>query len=143
MIGCVVVTHGNLGKALAECAETILGPQEKLFTLAVTDLTMQDENLRERLMEVVDEADQGEGVLVYTDLFGGTPANLAISMLGVRSVEVLVGVSLPMLLKGLLLRTQSPHISLQEISRLAEEAGKKQIALISDFMRQEIGGPVP
>lgn len=134
MIGVVVVGHGGLGAALLESASMILGPQMSVFSVSISSLSIQMEGVRQELLSVIDQADQGEGVLLLTDLFGGTPSNLAISTLGIRKVEVIAGVNLPMLLKALTLREQEPVLSLQEICRLSEEAGKRQISVVSTLV---------
>lgn len=134
MIGFVVVAHGGLGRALIDSAEMILGQQECVFDVSVSSLSMKIDDLREELLEIIDKADQGDGVLVFTDLFGGTPSNLAISTLGIRNVEIIAGVNLPMLLRGLILRGQNPRCTLQEVCHRTEESGRKQISIVSDLV---------
>lgn len=134
MIGLVVVAHGDLGGALVKSAEMILGPQGRVYCVSISSLSVQIEDLRDDLLVMIDKAEDGQGVLLLTDLFGGTPSNLAISTLGIRNVEVIAGVNLPMILKALTLREQSQDLSLQEVCRLSEEAGKKQISVVSELI---------
>jgi PTS system mannose-specific IIA component len=131
MVGIVIVSHGQLGAALVDSAEMILDRKEKIFSVSVSSVSTKVEQMRDDLLQVIDQANEGSGVIILTDLFGGTPSNLSISALGIRNVEVVAGVNLPMLLKLLMLREQCSEISLEDACILAEEAGKKQISIAS------------
>lgn len=131
MIGLVIVAHGDLGAALIRSAEMIFERPEKVFSVSISNLSSQVEALREDLLKVIDQANEGDGVLVMTDLFGGTPSNLSISALGIRPIEIIAGTNLPMVIKALSLREQFPNMPLAEVSTLVEEAGKRQISIAS------------
>ncbi|MDR1907398.1 MAG: PTS mannose transporter subunit IID [Holosporales bacterium] len=131
MIGIVIVSHGQLGAALVESAEMILDRKENVFTVSVSSISAQVDKMRDDLLRIIDQANEGDGVVILTDLFGGTPSNLSISTLGIRNVEVVAGVNLPMVLKLLSLRERCPGISPSDACVLAEEAGKKQISIAS------------
>lgn len=130
MIGMVLVSHGNLGVALREALEHVVGPQRNIATVSVgadTDIEIQRQEIAARITEV----DTGDGVVVLTDMFGGTPCNLSMSMLGRQDVEVIAGVNLPMLVKFAKIR--GTH-SLTEAVRYAEAAGRKYIACGSEVV---------
>jgi len=98
LIGLVIVTHGQLAKELRLATEHVVGPQEKLETICIgPDDDM--EQRRDDIRAAIDKVDSDTGVILLTDMFGGTPSNLAISMLQDGKVEVLAGVNLPMLIK--------------------------------------------
>jgi PTS system mannose-specific IIA component len=99
--------------------------------MSVSSISAKIDQMRDDLLKVIDQANEGNGVIILTDLFGGTPSNLSISALGIRNVEVVAGVNLPMLLKLLMLRESCLEVSLGEACMLAEEAGKKQISIAS------------
>jgi PTS system mannose-specific IIA component len=98
MVGIVLVTHGKLGQELLRTAEGIVGPVAGARSVSIEP---QDgmEQIREKMAQAIGEVDGGDGVLVLTDMFGGTPANLALTFLDERRVEVVTGVNLPMMLK--------------------------------------------
>jgi PTS system mannose-specific IIA component len=131
MIGIVIVSHGKLGGALIKSAEMILARKEKIFSVSVSSVSTEIEEMRGSLLKTIDEANTGDGVIVLTDLFGGTPSNLAISALGIRDIEIIAGVNLPIVLKLLTLREQTPTLSLSDVCSQAAEAGKKQISIAS------------
>ena len=98
MIGMVLVTHGALADEFKSALEHVVGPQEGVEAIAIgPDDDM--EQRREDILAAVERADQGQGVVILTDMFGGTPSNLAISVMQNRQVEVIAGVNLPMLVK--------------------------------------------
>jgi PTS system mannose-specific IIA component len=137
MIGIVVVSHGQLGKALVDSAEMILQEKVKnVLCFSISSITTRINEMRDELLCCIDQVKEDQGVIVLTDLFGGTPSNLSISLLGIRPVEVIAGVNLPMLLKLLTLRDQCPGLDLKDACILAEEAGKKQISIASDFIKK-------
>src|SRR3989338_1283200 len=98
MIGVIVLTHGSLSESLIATLESIMGEQERVA--AITIYPSDDaEKKREELYEKINQLNMGKGVLILTDMFGGTPSNLAMSALGVKPIEVIAGVNLPMLIK--------------------------------------------
>jgi PTS system mannose-specific IIA component len=131
MIGIVVVTHGQLATELLHAAETIVG---ELPRFAAVSIGWHEDagDAREEIAQAVARVQQGDGVLVLTDMFGGTPSNLAMSFLGGDHVEVVTGVNLPMLIKLAGLRTQA---SLVDAAREIREHGRNAIWVASDLLR--------
>jgi len=131
MVGAVVITHGELGKALLDAARMIKGGMDKIKPVTIEDYNDVDA-LRERLLHAVSEVDGGDGVMVFTDLFGGTPTNIAMSILEDRDVEIMTGVNLPVLIKFDSLRDGK---SLREVATFLEEYGRKSMAIAGDMLR--------
>jgi PTS system mannose-specific IIA component len=130
MIGIVIVTHGNLGREFRVALEHVVGPQEQIETIAMAP----DDNMDERrctIMRAIDQVDRGEGAVLLTDMFGGTPSNLAISFMDRKGVEVIAGINLPMLVKLARVREE---LALSEAARLAQEAGRKYIHIASQVL---------
>ncbi len=133
MIGLVLVTHGHLAEEFRAALEHVVGPQAQIETISIgPDDDM--ERRRQNIMSAIQRADSGGGVIVLTDMFGGTPCNLAISLLDAGHVEVIAGVNLPMLIKLARIRGETP---LQQAVTYAQEAGRKYIAVAS----QVLAGP--
>jgi len=133
VIGLVIVTHGQLAVELRRAAEHVVGPQEHIETVCIgPDDDM--ERRRDDIRAAVTRADQGKGVILLTDMFGGTPSNLAISMLKDGSVEVLAGVNLPMLIK---LAEARKTANLMEAAEKAKDAGQRYIAIASKILAGE------
>jgi PTS system mannose-specific IIA component len=140
MIGVVIATHGRLAEETLACAEAIVGPLARARAVAVSSAIPLDA-ARESIAAAIREVDEGDGVLVLTDMLGGTPANLALGFLG-EKVDVVTGVNLPMLLKLSTCRT--PGARLGEVARLICAYGQKNITLASDVLRpRAAGGPAP
>jgi len=132
MIGIVLVTHGNLARGLIAALEHVVGPQQCVSAVCIgADDDM--EKRRAEILESVKACDTGDGVIVLTDLFGGTPCNLAISIMGHARIEVLAGVNLPMLVKLASVRTRP----IAEAVRVVQEAGRKYITIASRILAQE------
>jgi PTS system mannose-specific IIA component len=130
MIGMVLVTHGALAIEFKSALEHVVGPQDFVETVAIGP----DDDMEERrndILNCVDRADQGQGVVILTDMFGGTPSNLAISIMQQREVEVIAGVNLPMLVKLARIRGES---SLETAVVKAQEAGRKYINIASQIL---------
>jgi PTS system mannose-specific IIA component len=132
MIGIVVVSHGRLADEFVAAAEHVLGPQEQMRAVAIGP---QDdmEHRRCDILEAVKAVDRGDGVVIVTDMFGGTPSNLAISIINQVKIEVIAGVNLPMLIK---LAEVRPRLKLPEAALAAQEAGRRYIRVAS----VELGG---
>ena len=130
MIGLLIVTHCNLGKELLNAAEFIVGRIEAADAIAVT-ATTGSESLRNGIKEKVALLDHGAGVLILTDMFGGTPSNLSLSFLQEDRVEVLTGVNLPMVIAIVQYRAS---LKLSELADKAKEAGKTGISLASKLL---------
>ena len=127
MIGLVIVTHGGLAREFRAALEHIVGPQERLETISIgpeDDMVAR----RREILDAVAATDTGDGVILLTDMFGGTPANLAISILDEANVEVIAGINLPILVKLASVRNESP---LSEAVVIARDAGRKYIKVAS------------
>ncbi|MEL6422711.1 MAG: PTS sugar transporter subunit IIA [Pseudomonadota bacterium] len=122
MIGLVIVTHGALADEFRAAVEHIVGPQKQLATVGIGP-SDDMEGRRSDIVGAVTDVDSGEGVVILTDMFGGTPSNLAISLMGERNVEVIAGVNLPMLIK----LAKSRQLDVSAAVRAALDAGKKYI----------------
>lgn len=132
MIGLVIVTHGNLGLEMRRVLEHVVGPQEFVETVSFgADDDMEER--REDIRKAIEATDQGEGVIVLTDLFGGTPSNIAISMMPDNKVEVIAGINLPLLVK---LASARKCGNIEEAASAAQEAGRKYIQVASALMNQ-------
>jgi PTS system mannose-specific IIA component len=127
MIGLVLVTHGRLAVEFRSALEHVVGPQTQIE--AVTIGPDDDvEQCRKDIIEAVKRVDTGEGVAILTDMFGGTPSNLAISCMGRPNVEVLAGINMPMLVKLAKIRDEAP---LEEAVAAAQAAGRKYVTIAS------------
>jgi len=132
MIGIVITTHCNLGDALIDAAEFILGKRPEAMASVSIDLNENAEILRKKIAEGIKKVDQKKGVLILTDMFGGTPSNLSYSFLEEGHVEVLSGVNLPILIRVANIRDDEDLSSL--VVNL-EAFGKKSISLASGILK--------
>ena len=132
MVGFVVATHGRLAEELLHTAEGIVGPVEACEAVSIGASGSSMDDCRARLGDAVKRVDSGEGVLVLTDMFGGTPANLALTFLDDK-LEVVTGVNLPMILK--LATARGENLSLRAAAELATNYGQKNITLASELLR--------
>lgn len=133
MIGMVLVTHGGLAQEFLYALEHIVGPQKNVSAVCIGP----DDDMEARRQEILDSVsanDEGDGVVVLTDMFGGTPSNLAISVLDRGPVEVIAGINLPMLVKLAGLRSSA---TLAEAVSKAQEAGRKYINVASQLLSAE------
>jgi PTS system mannose-specific IIA component len=133
MIGLVIVTHGRLAQELISALEHVVGPQANITAVCIGP----DDDMEQRrasILESVARAEEGNGVVLLTDMFGGTPSNLAISIMDKANVEVIAGVNLPMLIKLASVRQTE---SLEEAAQSAQEAGRKYINIASRLLTQE------
>ncbi len=133
MTGFVVVTHAHIADELCVCVEGILGAQEGLAAVSI-DFSKAVEDARAEIEEAVQAVDQGDGVIIMTDMFGGTPSNISLSFLENPKIEVMTGVNLPMMIKGMTLRKDH---ALMEICALLEEYGKRGIILASALLKEQ------
>jgi PTS system mannose-specific IIA component len=127
MIGVVVVTHGHLADEFIAAAEHVLGPQRQMRAVAIGP----DDDIEARRADILDavrSVDDGAGVVILTDMFGGTPSNLAISVISAGRIEVIAGVNLPMLIK---LATERSRLPLEAVAALAQHAGRHYIRVAS------------
>ncbi len=130
MIGLVLVTHGKLAEEFISAMQHVVGPQDQVRAVCIgpeDDMEMR----RTEILNKVGEVDNGSGAIVLTDMFGGTPSNLAISIMDKAKVEIIAGINLPMLIKLASLRKDK---SLKEAVEGAQEAGKKYINVASKLL---------
>jgi PTS system mannose-specific IIA component len=133
MIGVLITTHGNLGSEFLKVAEMIRGTLKDVMHISV-DQTKGVEDLKKDINAAIKKLDQGQGVLILTDLFGGTPSNLSLSLLKEGKVEVVTGVNLPMLLK---LSDTREKMNLQDFANYIKEYGRKNIYLASEILNKK------
>ena len=130
MIGMVLVTHGRLAEEMRLAMEHVVGRQRNVVTVCIGP----DDDMEARRDDIhrgVEEVDTGDGVVLITDMFGGTPSNLAISQMDRKGVEVIAGMNLPMLVKLAKVRSQLP---LADAVECAQQAGRKYIAAASQVL---------
>lgn len=132
MIGILIVTHSRLGDALIEAAEFILGAKPECVIAVSININDNVDKLREFVAEGIKKVRQKEGVLILTDMFGGTPSNLSYSFLEEGRVEVLSGVNLPILIRALNLRNST---DLTPLAEKLETFGKRSISLASGILK--------
>ena len=135
MIGLVLVTHGRLAEEFLHAVEHVVGPQEKFATVCIGPEDDMDQR-RKDIVAAVNSVDDGQGVIILTDMFGGTPSNLAISIMQEGKTEVIAGVNLPMLIKLTSVR-QSNDIGLVDALKAAQDAGRKYINVPSMLLSDE------
>ncbi len=130
MIGLVLVTHGNLALEFISAMQHVVGKQENVLPVCIGPEDDMEQR-RAEILQKVSEVDSGSGVVVLTDMFGGTPSNLAISIMDRANVEILAGMNLPMLIKLASLRKDK---NLKDTVAGAQEAGKKYINIASQLL---------
>ncbi|MGQ5701507.1 PTS sugar transporter subunit IIA [Sandaracinobacteroides sp. A072] len=130
MIGLVLVTHGRLAQEFVAAMEHVVGPQAQCLSVCI-EANDDMEVKRAEIASAAAEVDKGAGVILLTDMFGGTPSNLAISLLGRPNLEVIAGVNLPMLIKLASVRKVK---SVGEAVDIAQEAGRKYISVASRLL---------
>jgi mannose PTS system EIIA component len=130
MIGLVLVTHGRLAAEFISAMEHVVGPQEDIEAICIG----ADDDMEVRRADIAEAAarvDHGEGVILLTDMFGGTPSNLAISLMGRDNVEVIAGINLPMLIR---LASVRKDMGVAAAVEAAQEAGRKYISVASKIL---------
>ena len=133
MIGLILVTHGRLADQFVEAMEHVVGPQSGIATVCIGP----NDDMEQRRADIADaiaRVDTGIGVIVLTDLFGGTPSNLAISLLDAGRVEVIAGINLPMLIRLAGARKTKDVVS---AALAARDAGKTYITVASEFLGEQ------
>ena len=130
MIGLVFVTHGNLALEFLAAMEHVVGKQEQVACICIGPEDDMDERRRE-ILQQAKNVDSGEGVLLLTDMFGGTPSNLAMSIIGHGNFDVIAGVNLPMLIK---LASARKDMNLHQCVENAQDAGRKHINVASQLL---------
>lgn len=131
-VGVIIVSHADYGSAALRTTEFILGPLSDCASISVNVAEEVSETVR-RLADAAQRLDKGAGVLILTDMFGGTPTNLALSLLGSNNVEVVTGLNLPMLLKVF----TSRNFALQELARQASDAAAKGIVVAGKMLKNK------
>ena len=130
MIGLVLVTHGNLAQEFIAAMQHVVGKQEQVEAVCIgpeDDMEIR----RSEILEKAKEVNSGDGAIILTDMFGGTPSNLALSLMENANVEIIAGINLPMLIKLCSLRKDK---SMKEAVNGAQEAGKKYITVASQLL---------
>lgn len=134
-VGVVIVTHTDYGDRLLKAAEMIIGPQEHTRTVSV-DVGVDTVETVKELERSIKAVEQGAGVIIVTDMFGGTPTNLSLSLIGQHRIEVVTGVNLPMLIKILSTRTKA----LELLAADAKTAGVQGIVVAGEILRKRVAG---
>lgn len=130
MIGVVVVSHGRLANEFVAAAEHVLGPQPQMRAVAIGPNDDMEER-RADIIETVRAVDSGDGVVILTDMFGGTPSNLSFSFYKENHVEIITGVNLPMLIKFVSLQRNN---NLKDVAKKVVDQGKKNVHLVSALL---------
>jgi PTS system mannose-specific IIA component len=139
MVGVLIISHGRLATELLAAAKTIepaLAEQSRAITL---EWNLDPEAARGEIARALKELDAGEGVIVLTDMFGGTPTNLSLGFLDPARSEVVTGVNLPMLIKLASTRRQQDH-DLRQLAKVVAEKGQKSIYVVSEILERRPGG---
>ncbi len=133
MIGMILVTHGNLADEFVQAMEHVVGKQEAVVTVCIgpsDDMELR----RSEIASAIEHVDSGEGAIILTDLFGGTPSNLAISLMKAGTVEVIAGINLPMLIR---LAKARACMTVEDAVDAAREAGRNYITVASEYLGQD------
>lgn len=133
MIGIILVTHGRLAEEFVHAMEHVVGAQDDVATICIGPSDDMEQR-REEIAAAIDEVDSGQGAIILTDLFGGTPSNLAISLLQSGRTEVVAGINLPMLIR---LAGARKELDLAKAATAARDAGRNYITMASEFLGQE------
>lgn len=132
MIGMILVTHGRLAEEFVHAMEHVVGPQEGVATVCIGPNDDMEQR-RKEIASAITKVDAGKGVVILTDLFGGTPSNLAISLLDAGHVEVIAGINLPMLIR---LSGARKSMDVHDAVEAAQHAGRNYITVASEFLEQ-------
>jgi PTS system mannose-specific IIA component len=135
MVGILVISHGRLAEALISSVQSITGNLQRIMGVSIWP-TERKEEVKERIKRKVAEVDDGDGVVILTDILGGTPTNISLSFLNNEKVEVVTGVNMPMLLT---LTSYRKGRSLREISDLVKKSGRRSIVLAKEMLGRKRG----
>ncbi len=135
MIGVVVVTHCRLGEELIAAAQLVVGEELRQFVAVSIDPQEGSEQIRDKIIAAMRKVDTGQGVLILTDMYGGTPSNISLSFLEENKIEVITGVNLPMLLK---LATYSHDLDLEKLAVFITDYGQRNINLASEVLKKRV-----
>jgi PTS system mannose-specific IIA component len=133
MIGLILVTHGRLAEEFIHAMEHVVGPQSAIVAVSIGPHDDM-ERRRKEIADAIRRVDTGTGAIVLTDLFGGTPSNLAISLMQAGRVEVIAGINLPMLIR---LAGARKCMGVEDAARAARDAGRNYITVASEFLGQD------
>jgi PTS system mannose-specific IIA component len=134
MVGLVIASHGHLAEELVSTASGIVGPLAKVATCSVAPGASADD-VKQLLRDAVKAVDDGDGVIVFADLIGGSPCTQSLSLCRQASLEVITGVNLPMLLKANTLRAATPRPSLPDLAHQLTSYGQRNITCATDALR--------
>ena len=135
MVGVVVVTHCHLAEELIAAAQLVVGEDLKQFQPVSIDPKEGSEEIRTKIISAIRKVDEGNGVLILTDMYGGTPSNISLSFLEERRIEVITGVNLPMLLK---LATYQNDMDLEALAIFITDYGQRNINLASEVLKKRV-----
>ncbi len=135
MIGVVIVTHCHLAEELICAAQLVVGEELKQFQAVPVEPKDGSEAIREKILAAIRKVDSGQGVLILTDMYGGTPSNISLSFLEDKKVEVITGVNLPMLLK---LATLEEPLALEPLAAFITDYGQRNINLASEVLKKRV-----
>jgi len=133
MIGVVIVTHCRLAEELICAAQLVVGEELRQFQAVSVEPKDDSDAVREKILTAIRKVDSGQGILILTDMYGGTPSNISLSFLEEKKIEVITGVNLPMLLK---LGTSRNEQNLEEMASLITEYGQRNIHLASEVLKK-------
>ena len=134
MIGMILVTHGKLAEHFIDAMEHVVGKQERVATICIGPNDDMEQR-RADIADAIEQVDSGNGAIILTDLFGGTPSNLAISLLDAGRVEVIAGINLPMLIR---LAGARKSMGVVDAVNAAQTAGRNYITVASEFLGQDL-----
>ncbi|HSB04720.1 MAG TPA: PTS sugar transporter subunit IIA [Thermodesulfobacteriota bacterium] len=135
MIGVVIVTHCHLAEELICAAQLVVGEELKQFQAVSVEPKDGSEEIREKILAAIRKVDGGQGILILTDMYGGTPSNISLSFLEDKKIEVITGVNLPMLLK---LATYHDDLDLEPLAAFITDYGQKNINLASEVLKKRV-----
>jgi PTS system mannose-specific IIA component len=135
MVGVVVVTHCHLAEELIAAAQLVVGEDLKQFQSVSIDPREGSEEIREKIISAIRKVDEGQGILILTDMYGGTPSNISLSFLEEKRIEVITGVNLPMLLK---LATYQNDMNLEALAVFITDYGQRNINLASEVLKKRV-----
>lgn len=135
MVGVIVVTHCHLAEELIAAAQLVVGGDLKQFQPVSIDPKEGSEEIRTKIISAIRKVDEGQGVLILTDMYGGTPSNISLSFLEEKKIEVITGVNLPMLLK---LATYKDDMDLESLAAFITDYGQRNINLASEVLKKRV-----
>ncbi len=135
MVGVIVITHCRLGEELIAAARLVVGEELRQFQSVSIDPREGSEEIREKIIAAIRKVEGGQGILILTDMYGGTPSNISLSFLEEKKIEVITGVNLPMLLK---LATYQDNMDLESLAAYITDYGQRNINLASEVLKKRV-----